>query len=299
MHIERILDRDATMFSFEFFPPGSDQGWKSLKDRLHRFESMSPSFVSVTYGAGGNTRDRTHELVLHLATDTSLDPIPHLTCVGHDAGEIDEILSAYTGAGIDNILALRGDAPLSGATAKGDFDHAIDLVRQIRNFEGHSFGIGAAGFPEGHPDTPNRLLHMEHLKAKVDAGVDWLCTQLFFDNAAFYDWSEQCELVGINVPLIPGIMPITSMAGMRRMAELAAGCNIPAKLQKRLQRFQDDDASVRQVGIQWATEQCADLLDNGARGLHFYTLNRSEATEEIWKALGAPSGERLRSSGQS
>lgn len=249
----------------------------------------------MTYGAGGSSRTHTHDLVCHLASKTSLDPIPHLTCVGHTKREIEEILGTYSIAGIDNILALRGDVPKQGTT-DGDFRHAVDLIDAIKQFPDSSFGVGAAGFPEGHPETPNRLVQMDHLKAKVDHGVDWICSQLFFDNLAFYDWLERCELAGINTPTLAGIMPITSLSSMQRMAELAGGTNFPAALQRRLIRFQDDPDSVRAAGISWAAEQCADLLDHGVRGIHFYTMNQSSATEEIYRILGAPSGSLLRKS---
>ena len=295
MHVRDILDRDKTLFSFEFFPPKTEKGWEELTNHLHNFEALEPSFVSVTYGAGGSTRTRTHDLVCHIASKTSLDPIPHLTCVGHTRQEIDELLQAYATAGIDNILALRGDMPIEGCS-DGDFGYASDLIDAIHQFQGASFGIGVAGFPEGHPETPNRLVQMDHLKEKVDHGVDWICTQLFFDNNAFYDWLERCELAGIETPTIAGIMPIASLSGMRRMAELAGGANFPAKLQRRLYRFQEDPESVRKIGTSWAAEQCADLLDHGVRGIHFYTMNKSTATEEIYRSLGAESSSKLRNS---
>jgi len=293
--MRKILERDKIIFGFEFFPPSTDRGWDALTDRMKTFEALEPSIVSVTYGAGGSTRIRTHDLVCHIAENTSLDPIPHLTCVGHSKKEITTILQSYADAGIDNILSLRGDAPKNGIE-NSDFEYAADLVSFIREFSGASFGIGVAGFPEGHPETPNRLLQMEHLKAKVDRGVDWICSQLFFDNASFYDWIERCELAGITTPTFAGIMPITSIAGMRRMADLAGGANFPAKLQRRLYRFQDDADAVAKIGTSWAAEQCADLLDNQVRGIHFFTMNKSTATEDIYSSLGVSSGSKLRNS---
>ena len=295
MHILEIFDRDSITFSFEFFPPKSDQVWDALFDRISDFESMAPSFVSVTYGAGGSTRQYTHDLVMRLKNETTLDPMPHLTCVGHRQEQVTQILDRYAAAGIWNIMALRGDAPrdTDAADDGNDFEHAIDLVWFI-GAHSFNFGIGVAGFPEGHPETPNRLVQMEHLKEKVDAGADYVCTQLFFENAAFYDWRERCELMGIKVPLVAGLMPVTSIAGLRRMADLAGGTNIPARLLKRLARCQDDPDAVKQVGIQWASEQCGDLIDQGVRGIHFYTLNRSDATQRIFEALGAGSSADLR-----
>ena len=295
MHVQEILKRDATLFSFEFFPPKTDKGWDALVERLHSFEALEPSFVSVTYGASGSTRDKTHALVTHLAKETQLDPIPHLTCVGHNRDEIEQILEKYAVAGVDNILALRGDKPEDGIE-ESEFAYAADLVAFIRKFKGKKFGICVAGFPEGHPETPNRLVQLDHLKIKVDAGADWICSQLFFDNAAFLDWCQRCELQEINIPKVAGIMPITSISSMKRMAELAGGTNFPAKLLKRLYKFQDDPESVKQIGVQWAVEQCSDLLDHSVRGIHFYTMNQSAATEEIFRSLGASSGGRLRTS---
>jgi methylenetetrahydrofolate reductase (NADPH) len=292
MHIRDVLSNHPTTFSFEFFPPKQEETWETLFKRIARLEELKPSFVSVTYGAGGSTRQRTHDLVVRIMSETNLDVIPHLTCVGHTANEIDEIIERYAEAGVANILALRGDAPKgkSWEETPGGFKYASDLVRHIREFKGHphpnGFGIGVAGFPEGHPGTPNRLLEMDYLKAKVDAGADYICTQLFFDNNDFFDFRDRCELSGIRVPIIAGIMPITSISGARRIADLAAGARFPAPLMRALTRVQDDDQAVENVGLHWATEQCRDLLDNGVRGIHFYTLNKSSATEHIYEMLG-------------
>jgi methylenetetrahydrofolate reductase (NADPH) len=215
--------------------------------------------------------------------------------VCHNEMEIAGILERYAQAGVSNILSLGGDAPKGHQYRKADdhFQHAIDLVKFIRKFnesgnhpDRRGFGIGVAGFPEGHPATPNRLLEMEYLKQKVDAGADYIVTQLFFDNRDFLDFRDRCELVGINVPIVAGIMPITSIAGMKRMAELAAGARFPARLLRALQRCQDDAESVARVGIHHASEQCHDLLDHRVRGIHFYTLNRSDATRQIFDSLG-------------
>ena len=304
MHILDILERDTTTISFEFFPPRSDTAGKELSGRMDSFKSLAPSFVSVTYGAGGSTRKRTHDLVVSLKDNSGLDPVPHLTCVKQTHSELDDILNRYAEHAISNILVIRGDAPEGTSDydpGTEDFPHALNLVEAIkrRNDTGshpdpRGFGIGVAGFPEGHPETPNRLRQMDHLKAKVQAGADWITTQMFFDNRVFYDWCEQCDLNGIDVPKIAGIMPITSIGTMKRMAELAAGTNFPARLQKRIYKHQDDPSSVEQIGVQWASEQCNDLLDHGVRGLHFYTLNRSDATMRILSALGAHSSVPLR-----
>ena len=293
MHISEILKAGRPTFSFEFFPPKTPQALDQLFENIRQLEPFKPAFVSVTYGAGGSTREMTHELVVRIKTTTSLDPIPHLTCVGHTEEEIEHILARYALAGVSNILALRGDPPRD----RPAYDHATDVFSQaaslvgfIKEFSGHSdprgFGIGVAGFPEGHPATPNRLLEMDYLKGKVDAGADYICTQLFFDNHDFYDFRDRCELAGIKVPVIAGIMPVTSLSSMKRMAELAGGARFPARLLKALQRGGESPEAIRQIGLHYATEQCADLLDQGVAGIHFYTLNQSTATREICQRLG-------------
>ncbi len=293
MHISDILRQGRPTVSFEFFPPKTAAAQEQLFETIRQLETLHPDFVSVTYGAGGSTRELTHELVVRIKSTTSLVPIPHLTCVGHSREEIASILSRYAAVGVGSILALRGDPPRD----RPDHDHAADafpqardLVAFLRAFGGHpdprGFGIGVAGFPEGHPATPNRLLEMDHLKAKVDAGADYICTQLFFDNHDFYDFRERCALAGVNVPIVAGIMPVTSLSSMNRMAELAGGARFPARLLKALQRANGQPDAVRQIGLHYATEQCADLLDQGVDGIHFYTLNQSTATREICVRLG-------------
>ena len=295
MHAEDIFRSTRTTFSFEFFPPKSPGAAENLFETIRDLEAYQPHFVSVTYGAGGSTRELTHELVVRIKQTTSLDPVPHLTCVCHRQAEITEILERYAHAGVSNILSLGGDPPQGMEYRKGDddFQHAADLVRFIRRFndrkihpDKRGFGIGVAGFPEGHPTTPNRLLEMDYLKQKVDAGADYIVTQLFFDNRDFFDFRDRCDLAGIRVPIIAGIMPITSLGGMKRMAELAAGARFPARLLRSLQRCQDDPESVARVGIHYASEQCHDLLEHKVRGIHFYTLNRSDATRRIFESLG-------------
>jgi methylenetetrahydrofolate reductase (NADPH) len=297
MHITDIMRGGAPTFSFEFFPPKTPEAAESLYQTIRELEDYMPHFVSVTYGAGGSTRDLTHDLVERIQNTTKLDPIPHLTCVCHSEAEIDAIVRRYAKACISNILALGGDPPrgCSYDKSKDAFQNAADLVRFIRRFNGsgvhpdpRGFGIGVAGFPEGHPATPNRLVEMEHLKAKVDAGADYIVTQLFFDNRDFYDFRERCELAGIRIPIIAGIMPITSMSGCKRIAELAGGARFPAKLLRALQRCETDPKMVTRVGVHFALEQCHDLLDNHVAGIHFYTLNKSDATRTIFDSLGLP-----------
>lgn len=304
MHIADILQQQRPTFSFEFFPPKSAEAFEALYATIGELETLHPAFVSVTYGAGGSTRELTHDLVVRMKTTTSLDPIPHLTCVCHSESDVGSILERYAAAGVSNILALGGDPPrgLTDYKKENDvFQHAADLVRFIKKFNGtgahpdrRGFGIGVAGFPEGHPATPNRLLEMEHLKAKVDAGADYICTQLFFDNHDFYDFRDRCRLAGISVPIIAGIMPITSASGMKRMAELAAGARYPAKLLRAISRAGKDDEAVQRVGVHYATEQCRDLLDNDVDGIHFYTLNKSQATRDIYASLGIHDSASLR-----
>ncbi|MEY4822116.1 MAG: hypothetical protein RLY72_1768, partial [Planctomycetota bacterium] len=215
MHIADILTRDTTTLSFEFFPPKTDAGWESLYRSIADFATLKPSFVSVTYGAGGSTRDNTHALVVRLRRETNLEPVPHLTCFGHTRDEIHAILELYAANGVSNVLALRGDPP-GGARilALGDFSYAADLVGFIKREgerlgvnNGRGFGIGVAGFPEGHSETPNTIVQLDHLKAKADAGADYIVTQLFFDNHAFHDWRARCELAGVKLPIMAGIMP--------------------------------------------------------------------------------------------
>jgi len=300
MHLQDFRKLGPT-FSFEFFPPKGDAGAADLFANIRELEPLKPSFVSVTYGAGGSTRELTHELVLRLKTTTSLDPIPHLTCVCHNEADIEGILTRYAHAGISNIMALRGDVPKTlpaGEQAWKDFRYATQLVTHIKKFNqrmggkpgGHpdrrGFGVAVAGYPEGHAETPNRLIELDRLKEKVDEGADAIVTQLFFDNRDFYDFRSRCEMAGIRVPIIAGVMPVTSLAGMRKMAELALGSRFPAPLIRAINRTGGDEDAVRRVGVHWATEQCRDLLDHSVAGIHFYTLNRSTATREIYATLG-------------
>lgn len=296
MHIRDIIEEGKPTISFEFFPPKTQQSSQALFQCIKELEELNPSFVSITYGAGGSTRELTHELVIRIKNSTSLIPVPHLTCVNHTEEDIFSILERYAKHEISNVLALRGDDPTGNAShdrSLDSFEYASELVTYIQKFKesGHckdqrGFGIGVAGFPEGHPETPNRILEMDYLKQKTDSGADYICTQLFFDNHDFYDFQERCRLSGINVPIIAGIMPVTSAKGLLRMAELAAGARIPGKLLKAIDRCNGDTESIKRVGIQYATEQCSDLLNNSVDGIHFYTLNKSDATKGIFESLG-------------
>ncbi len=285
--VREILDSTRTTFSFEFFPPKTPEAWDRLFLTIADLRALKPSWVSVTYGAGGSTRENTHNIVVRIRKETDLTVVSHLTCVESCRDDVHTILKRYDASGIENILALRGDPPAGHPTWKADedgFAYAIDLVSFIKRHFPH-MSIGVAGFPEGHRDTPNRLIEIEHLKAKVDAGADYIITQLFFDNRDFYDFCDRCEIAGVHVPIIAGIMPVITQAGMIRMAELSPGTRFPAPLLKAVQRARTDEY-IEKVGIHWATEQVRDLIDNHARGIHFYTLNNAKATLKIYESLG-------------
>jgi methylenetetrahydrofolate reductase (NADPH) len=300
MHILDIFKQHAQTFSFEFFPPKTDEASEELFRNIASLQELKPSFVSVTYGAGGSTRDRTHDLILRIQSQTKLTAISHLTCVCHSKEEMAHILDRYAEAGVENILALGGDPPKNLTNYKREndaFQYASELVKFIKSRtntkDKRGFGIGVAGFPESHPYTPNRFKEMDYFKAKIDAGADYICTQLFFDNRDFLDFRERCDLAGIKVPIIAGIMPISSKAGLIRMGELALGARFPAGLIRAVNRC-ENDAAVAQVGIQWATEQCRKLIDANVKGIHFYTLNKSDGTREIYKNLGVKDSTALR-----
>ncbi|MBN1759824.1 MAG: methylenetetrahydrofolate reductase [NAD(P)H] [Chitinispirillaceae bacterium] len=294
MHIAEILKSNRISFSFEFFPPKDATSSEQLFSAISELTNLKPAYVSVTYGAGGSTRELTHSLVGRISRETDLTVVSHLTCIGSSREEIGNLLQVYWSEGIRNIMALRGDPPRGVEKFEphpDGFRNATELVAFIRaEFPG--MGIGVAGYPEGHPETPNRLTEIDYLKRKVDAGADYICTQLFFDNRDFYDFRERCELAGITIPILAGIMPITTLKGMKRMADLALGTRYPARLLRALARA-EDDAHVEMVGIHWATEQVRDLIDNGIRGIHLYTLNRSNATLRIYDSLGVTSSDRL------
>lgn len=287
MLVREILNSASEpVFSFEFFPPKKDEDWDTLFETIANLNHLHPSYVSVTYGAGGSTRSRTHDLVTKIQKETGLTVVSHLTCICSDSKETASILEHYLEHGITNVLALRGDKPAGVATlaeAIRDFPHAIDLVRFIRR-DFPSIGVGVAGFPEGHPETPNRLKEIEHLKEKVDAGADYIVTQLFFDNRDYFDFEERCRIAGIDVPIIAGIMPVTTKKGMIRMSELALGARIPSPLLKRVLEAKND-SDVAKIGIDWATAQVQELIDRQVRGIHFYTLNLADATMKIFKNI--------------
>ena len=284
--------------SFEFFPPKTEENIDALMGTISQIsECCDPSFISVTYGAGGSTREFTKNVVKRIITETSLTPVPHLTCVLHSKEKIENILEEYTKDGVSNIMALRGDVPASHKERENfdwnaqDFPHAKDLISFIKEFEektGNQFNIGVAGFPHGHPEMPNRLKEIRFLKEKVDAGSDYICTQLFFENPTFFDYVDRCRLHGINIPIIAGIMPISSMKNVEKMADLASNVNFPVELQKNLIRFQNCPKSLKKFAVEFTTNQCLNLLDQGVDGIHFYTLNKSEMICDILNSLALP-----------
>lgn len=281
--ITELLARGRT-FSFEFFPPKTDAAQLSLGRTIAELETLHPSFVSVTYGAGGSTRERTRDLVTWMRRETTISPMAHLTCVGHTRGDIEEILQAYTDAGVENILALGGDPPTDPADARpSDYRFASDLVNELR--AAGQFSIGVAAHPEVHPRSSSRTEDREFLAQKLRL-ADFAITQFFFDAEHYVRLVEELAALGINKPIIPGIMPVTNKSQVQRMAEMS-GAAFPQDLAQRLAKV-DDLEEVRSIGVEAATELCAQLLDAGAPGLHFYTLNRSSATREIYANLGLP-----------
>lgn len=280
---EGCRDEHKTPISFEFFPPKTLEGWNKLFATISDLVPRNPAYVSVTYGAGGSTRENTHAVVKRINA-LGLPVVAHLTCEGSTDEEIRKILDSYSSEGIKNILALKGDVPKERHSRTPSFQYAADLVSFIRKLH-PDFSIGVAGFPEGHPACPNRLKEMDYLKSKVDAGADYIVTQMFFDNRDFYDYRERCELAGIKLPIIAGVMPITGIKNLTRMAELTGGVRFPAKLLKAVYRATDEEAVAR-VGAHWATEQVSDLLSSGVDGIHLYTLNSSSSSLEILRNLG-------------
>ena len=286
MRIRDLLGSNGPVFSFEFFPPKTPAGEQTLYQTIERLRPLQPTFVSVTYGAGGSTRDKTVELVRHIKHEIGIEAMAHLTCVGADRHEIHGVLEHLAGAGIENVLALRGDPPRDQdafiPTVNG-FGFASELVQFIRE-GGFDFCLGGACYPEGHVECRDLDQDLIHLKRKVDCGLDFVITQLFFDNADYFAFVERAHAGGVRVPIIPGIMPVTNLAQIERFTAMC-GARIPDALRSRLERVRDDDEAVRTVGIEHATMQCRELLARGAPGIHFYTLNQSTATRGIFERL--------------
>ncbi len=287
MKVGEVLKGGNFSVSFEFFPPKSEEGERQLFNTIEELKPLKPTFVSVTYGAGGSTRDRTRNIVKRIHEETDITVMAHLTCIAHSRNELVQILRDYYSLGIENILALRGDVPRDKPDFRppqGACKYAVDLVRLIRSEFGSFFSVGVASYPEGHPESPNMEWEIRFFREKVLAGADFSITQMFFDNSYYYDFLELCGRAGIDIPIIPGIMPITNFKQIRKFASMC-GATIPQNLIKRMEPVEDNPEEVAKIGIEFAIKQCEDLLRNGVPGLHFYTLNRSKATLEIFKAI--------------
>jgi methylenetetrahydrofolate reductase (NADPH) len=284
--IAALLAQGERSFSFEFFPPKDAAGEEILWRSISELEELHPTFVSVTYGAGGSTRDRTIEITGRIARETSMTPMAHLTCVGHTVAELEEILDSLAAAGVQNVLALRGD-PVGGpgtfwTATEGGMTYASELVELARR--GNRFAVGVAVFPEGHRDAPDLDHDVRVMRAKYDAGAEFAITEMVLRSSDYFGLVERARDAGIDIPIIPGIMPILNLSSMRRMVELS-GREMPDEVLRRIEPLADDPAAVRAEGVRIATELCDELLAGGAPGLHFYTLNRSKATREIYTSL--------------
>ena len=276
---------EGPSFSFEFFPPKSAEHVEQLLETISQLAELNPTFVSVTWGAGGGTRRLTVELVKRIREEIGVEAMAHLTCVGASQADLGEILEELKSSGIENILALRGDPPKGEKVfvqAADGFAYASELVSFIRSR--FDFCLGGACYPEVHQEAASAEADLDHLQAKVDAGVDFLITQMFFENEHYFEFVRRARAHGITQPIIPGIMPITNFAQMKRMSAMC-GAAFPKDLQERLLNVADSPAEIRAIGIEHATRQCLELLDRGAPGVHFYTLNRSPATSRVLQSI--------------
>ncbi|HVA38825.1 MAG TPA: methylenetetrahydrofolate reductase [NAD(P)H] [Candidatus Dormibacteraeota bacterium] len=285
MRIAEILAGRRPAFSFEFFPPKNEEAMAALLETVAALKALNPAFVSVTYGAGGSTRARTIDVTKAVKRDLGIEAMAHLTCVGASADELRATLDDFRAAGIENVLALRGDPP-QGESAftpvEGGFSHADELVRLVR--ERGDFCVGGACYPERHLEAPDEATDLRHLRGKVEAGAEFLITQLFFDNERYFSFVERARRAGIDVPIIPGIMPITNAAQIERFTRMC-GAGIPAPLMAELEARRDEPEAVLDLGVAYATWQCVDLLARGVPAIHFYTLNKSPATRAVVSAL--------------
>lgn len=285
MKITEILKRGDLFFSFEFFPPKTEEAMAQLFETLKEVKELKPGYISVTYGAGGGTRDKTLDVVKRAKREIGLEAMAHLTCVGHSRQEIKSILDELEDSEIENVIALRGDPP-QGETKftprPGGFGYASELTAFIRSH--YRFCIAVAGYPEGHIESPDKETDWEHLRQKVAAGADFIITQLFFDNRDFFAFEQRMREKGVTVPIIPGIMPITDYNQILRFTRIC-GARIPEDVVKELETIQQDVEAVQQYGIQHATRQCKELIAHGVPGIHFYTLNKSKATRQIIRNL--------------
>jgi len=277
-----ILAHGERTISFEFFPPRTDEAMATLERTLVELEQLAPSYVSVTYGAGGTTRERTHEIVVKINRETSMTAMAHLTCAAHTRAELVSIVTRYRDAGIENVLALGGDPPADLDLPPGELHHAVELVHLIRSVG--DFCVGVAAHPEPHPRSSSVESDRRHTAEKL-AEADFAITQFFFEARHYFDLVASLRAAGVDKPVIPGIMPALSLSGTKRMAEMQ-GSEFPAWFMAKLRAVEDDPDAVRRIGIDEATNLCRELLDGGAPGLHFYTLNRSTATREIYANLG-------------
>lgn len=286
MRIDSLLGRGSPTISFEFFPPKTEAGFAQLFATINDLHPLKPSYVSVTYGAGGSTRRKTVELVERIQRESAILAMAHLTCVSHTAEELGSILDELWAGGVRNVLALRGDPPAGSQgqfiATEGGFGYASELAKFVRSR--HDFCIGVAGYPEGHPQCLNRTRDLEMLKLKIDNGGCFVVTQLFFDNIDFYRFRDQARKMGIHTPIIAGIMPILNVSQIKRFVSMC-GAKIPHSLLLKLESVEQDAEAVYAAGIEHSVEQCRDLLAHGVDGLHFYTLNKSRATVQIVRAL--------------
>ncbi len=288
MRLDTVLeDRRQPLFSFEFFPPKTDDGVRQLFEAISHLRELEPTFVSVTYGAGGSVRTRTVDLVTRIRRELDIEPVAHLTCVDATVDDLQGILDGLRDAGIDNVLALRGDPPEGVerfVAPAGGLAHGSELMELI--IARYGFCVGGACYPEKHPELVDTDEDIRSARRKQDAGASYLITNLFFDNRAYFDFVPRARAAGVTVPIIPGIMPVTNVGQIRRFT-LKIGATIPEALLEALRSREDDPEAVLQLGVAWATLQCAELLAGGAPGVHFYTMNRSPATRAILSALRA------------
>ena len=285
MRIDEILDDSRPVFSFEFFPPKTDEGMENLWRAASELSNDEPAFVSVTYGAGGSTRERTIDVVKRLKGELGLEAMAHFTCVGATVPELRAVLDEMRDAGIENVLALRGDPPRGQeewTATPGGLSYSTELIELIAS--SYDFAIGAAAFPEVHPAAADADSDIRFLKEKVEAGARFLITQLFFDNELYFDFVERARAAGIDVPIVPGIMPVTNFSQIKRFTEMC-GATIPAHFECELAARQDDPDAVRDLGVAYATLQCSELLARGAPGIHFYVLNRAPVARSVLAAL--------------
>lgn len=278
-------------FSFEFFPPKNEAGEEKLRKTREALAQLNPCLFSVTFGAGGSTRERTFDTVTEIKQQAHIDVAPHLSCISSTADGIREILKRYIDQGIRHLVALRGDIP-SGMGSPGEFHYANQLVEFIRSETGEHFHIEVAAYPEFHPQASDASADLENFKRKVEAGADGAMTQYFYNPDAYFRFVESCEKMGLDLPIVPGIMPITNYTQLARFSD-TCGAEIPRWIRKRLEAYGDDIVSLRRFGVEVTTKLCRDLLEGGAPGLHFYTLNNAEPTVEIWHNLGIVSETKL------